>query len=1033
MKNEENGEGSLNIPGYYYDKKKNRYFLIDNELKKQLKKEEFTRLINDAKNKNRQTKIEEHKEFVKKKFHQIHGIKEMKKKKKNANTHKSNIKNNENENYMLLNKNYNILNNEGKNLHLINNELTFLKRSVSENQNIYNIIMRIRNYNFMENSILSLPPIFINCNCCEYIHVQNLCELQSNYNSTDQQNEIKSLYNQKASHFLNIKRDDNIDVLLNDFKCFNLSQKLMDGNKRKYKLQLEEFNNELFNVNKKYRKQSICSNKTELVRSNYSSNKKIFPHRFSLQHVKRENIISNGCHSIDEHLLIPKMYGRTYERLNSYNIENIKSKITANRYKANFYYFFNSNNNNGSNYVSLDENSSMNEMNNTNNVSGRQWFTFNNASNDMNYLEPGDYPNIEEENLTVRNLDAITNETRVSKTYKPSESFFYLFSNPQYEDIIFSTTKENNFSFSLGAVDLNKFVQKNKKSPMNDIIHENVYYNTDTKYLCSYSKEQSELLCISPQLLSHFNIFNSEYIAYSSYANTKNEKSLMCLLSIKSFFQCTPKIETYNFISEINYFKLFPSMEDNYYTHKDINYSSTCTNDGYSYHHNNKIDKIFICGSFPSFSFSAIKDSVPYCIWDSKKLKVRDLLSLNEDITAYVDNILNAKQPLTYLTHENNSHKKLILHSKKGKEKGKKEIENEHENERKSSYDYYENDTKKKYDNKNKYYSKDLNNNNNLIHLSKWEASKKRHENFAEKSNYVVHNRLNKSSPKKLSTLNINDKARNYNKHNISHNFHALNSPKYNYNDNKKKGICCESVRKSNNNIFLCCNTEYLYLCDLRCNFLNTISKLKHNEGFVNKIYSLSNNYQYILSKTNNHIGLYDMRCVPYKCNDELKNNLLVTYERFIDNDNLKKHLNDFYVIDNEQYIVSLDTYTNSVYIYDIMNSTHKIINLDGNCEYSKTNILHSYINLSKIPYIYSRDEHNDDYYNYYKKIMNETKATDSKHINHFNPLKSYPKKDLFIGLNVQSILPIFYVKQKYSKHNFISINEGGFICTINI
>ncbi|CRG98476.1 conserved Plasmodium protein, unknown function [Plasmodium relictum] len=1009
--NEENIKDPLDIPGYYFDKKKNRYFFIDNELKKQLKKEQFNKLINNQKKKNRENNLEP-KKNVKKKFHRIHGLKEMKKKKKNANSNKSNIKNNDNTNCVLLNKNNITSNNKEKNLQLITNEIKFLKRNISENRNIYNIIKRIRNYNFKEDSILSLPPIFINCNYCEYIKVEDLCNLSSN-NSLLCQRENKSLDSIKSPRFLNIKRSDSIDVSLNDFKCFNLSKKLIDENKRKSKLELDGINNESFD-NKKYHKQSMSSNKINENVKNYNITNN---RNYSQRHTQDfKSNIPFSYDDIEESLLIPKLYGRTYQKINSYNIENIKSKIVANRYKANFYYFYYNYNYN----ENLEENN-LTEVNNNNTIHGQNFATFNNISNNTIYQETD--MQFLSDNLSVGHLDVTTNEARVSKTYKPSESFFHLFSNPQYDDFIFSTTKENNFSFSLGAIDMNKFVQTNKKSPFSDIIHENVYYSTDTKYLCSYSKEQSEILCISPQILSHFNIFNGEYVAYSSYGNTKDEKSLLCLLSIKSFFQCNPKIAIYSFISEINYFKLFPSMDNTYSTYNDNYFSNNSTYDEYSYHHNNKIDKIFICGSFPCFSFSTIKDDVTYCIWDSKKLKVNDLLSMNEDITFYIENILNGKHSPSYSIFENNSQKKLRLYSRKSKEKIKKESKKTFIDE------FYENDTKKKREYKIKNSSKYLNN-DGYSNINKFETPKKSHDKPTRKLDYT-NNNLNKNNPRNSSSLNSNEKTRN--KYNLPYNYYSPNSQRYNYNDNKKKGICCENVKKANNNIFLCCNTEYLYLCDLRCNFLNTISKLKINEGHVNKIYSLSNNFQYILSKTNNHIGLYDMRYVNHRDNDETKNNLLVTYERFIDNNNLKKYLNDFYVIDNEQYIVSLDTYTNSVYIYDIMNTTNRIINLDGNADYSKNIQLHSYANLSKIPYIYSCSSYDDEYYNYYKKKIDETKATNSKYVTHFNPIKSYPKKDLFIGLNVQSILPLFYIKQKYNKHNFISINEGGFICTINI
>ncbi|CRG93375.1 conserved Plasmodium protein, unknown function [Plasmodium gallinaceum] len=1007
--NEENIEDPLDIPGYFFDKKKNRYFLIDNELKKQLKKEEFNKLINNAKKKNRESNVEP-KKYVKKKFHQIHGLKEMKKKKKNANNNKSNIKDNNNINCVFLNKTNIILNNKEKNFQFINNELNFLKRNISENRNIYNIIKRIRNYNFLEDSILSLPSIFINSNYCEYIKVEDLCELSTNNNILFQK-ENKSLDNTKSPCFLSIKRSDGIDVPLNDFKCFNLSKKLIDENKRKSKLELKDINNEPFENNKKYRKHNFSSNKFNENIKNYNIINKNDSDRY-IQDFKSN--ISFSCDNIEESLLIPKLYGRTYQKLNSYNTENIKSKIVANRYKANFYYFY-------YNYNEDLEGNNLREVNNNNTTREQNFTTFNNISNNTIYQETD--IQIPSDNLPIRHFDATTNEARISKTFKPSESFFHLFSNPQYDDFIFSTTKENNFSFSLGAIDMNKFVQTNKKSPINDIIHENVYYSTDTKYLCSYSKEQSEILCISPQILSHFNIFNGEYVAYSSYGNTKDEKSLLCLLSIKSFFQCNPKIAIYSFISEINYFKLFPSMDNNDPTYNDNYTSNNNTYDEYSYHHNNKIDKIFICGSFPCFSFSTIKDDVTYCIWDSKKLKVHDLLSMNEDITFYIENILSGKQYPLFSLYENNSQKKLRFYSKKSKEKVKKE------NEKTIIGEFYENDMKKKNEYKTKNSSKYLNN-DGYVNINKYEVPKINDAQSTRKLSYV-NNNLSKNNSRNYSSINSNEK--NTSKYNLSYNYYSPNSQRYNYNDNKKKGICCENVKKANNNIFLCCNTEYLYLCDLRCNFLNTISKLRLNEGYVNKIYSLNNNFQYILSKTNNHIGLYDMRYLNYKDNDETKSNLLVTYERFIDNNNLKKYLNDFYVIDNEQYIVSLDTYTNSVYIYDIMSTANRIINLDGNSDYSKNNQLHSYANLSRIPYIYSCNLYDDEYYNYYKKKIKETKATNRKYVNHFNPLKSYPKKDLFIGLNVQSILPLFYIKQKYNKHNFISINEGGFICTINI
>ncbi|CAD2098647.1 conserved Plasmodium protein, unknown function [Plasmodium vinckei lentum] len=1051
MKSEDNGSFA-NIPGYYYDKKKNRYFLIDNELKKKLKKEEFNNLINEAKKKNHKNKAEEN-EYIKK-FHKIHGIKEMKKKKKNINASKLNIKNNDNEKCTILDKNHNSSNNIEKNLQLINNEIIFLKKSISENQNIYNVIKSIRNCHFKEDSILSLPPVFININNCEYISVEDLCELQLDNQSFYQKKKDNNI---KTPNILSIKRSGSSPIFLNDFKCFNPNKKTLDENNKKDKPQIYQCpNNELHDGSKQNQNQNIAYNSKsdESFKNVYNNQTKNYSYINSLP-LKSESSIE--YHSIEKSLLVPKLYGRTYEKINSYNIENLKSKITANRYKANFYYFYNNNTNyssmNSINYndsynMILSENQNGEDINNNNNngndnngVSNIEWNPLPNTQDDMIYQESHNYF---ENNTEAGTTDEITNEARVSKSYKPSESFFHLFSNPLYEDIIFSTSKENNFSFSLGAIDLKKFLNKNNKSFMDNIIHENAYYNSETNHLCSYSKEQSELLCTSPQILSHFTIFNEEYVAYSSYTNTKDDKCLLFLLSIESFFQSAPKIETINFQTEINYFKLFPSMEtsystnENYYNNNDMNLSS---NTEYAYHYNNELDKIFICGSYPCFSFSTIKDSTPYCIWDSKKLKVHDLLLLNEGSTSYIDNILNSKRytnPI-HLTHGNTSQTVIKACSKKGKEKKKNETEKgkRHESNKPSNQSkkiqanhHCNNTAKRKNDNKRKNSTKDSRSEDYTdedINNNKYEFSKKGNNNSTEKNNC---NRLSKNNSPKSSLLHSSEKSKG--KHNTPYNPHSPNYVKCNYNDNKKKGICCENIKKTNNNIFLLCNTEYLYLCDLRCNVLNTISKLKPNEGYVNKLYSLNNNYQYILSKTNNHIGLYDMRYIPYKCNDELKSNLVVSYDRFINNDNLKKHLNDFYVIDNEQFIVSLDTYTNAVHIYDIMNTANKIINLDGH-EHSKNNTLHSYINLSRIPYIYASPENEDYYYNYYKKKASETKATDSKHTNHLNPLKSYPKKDLFIGLNVQSILPLFYVKQKYCKYNFISINEGGFICTINI
>ncbi|ETW49969.1 hypothetical protein PFMALIP_02002 [Plasmodium falciparum MaliPS096_E11] len=1073
----------LDIPGYYYDKKKNRYFLINNELKKELKKEEFNKSVNNAKKKNRDTNNAETKKWGKKKFHQIHGIKEMKKKKKNANNNKlnNNIKNyNEEDGINTIytkKKSYNIINSKETKLELINNELNFLKKNICENQNIFNLIKRIKNYNFKEDSILSLPPIFINSNSCEYIQVEDLCEYSSNKNSfCHKENDCLDIL--KSPRSFNNKRTDNIDVSLNDYNYFNSSQKLIDKYKRKNKNEFDNFNkNESFDTYRKYRKNSIFSNQTDeynVSNYNYTNKKYYCDNKYNLTYCKNGNNMFSCINPdyIEENLLIPKLYGRTYEKLNSCNIKNIKSKIRVNRYKANFYYFYNNTydafaleanntsremnmNNNNDNDANNDSNDNNNNNNNNNsniynnniynnniynnniynNNSGRHFISFNNISSDTIYQEM-EVQSLEDSHMPIGHLDAVTNETRISKTHKPSESFFHLFSNPQYDDIVFSTTKENNFSFSLGAIDMNNFVQKNKKSSIYDVIHENVYYSTDTKYLCSYSKEKSELLCISPQILSHFNIFNGEYVAYSSYPNTKDEKSLLCLLSIKSFFQCNPKIEIYSFPGEVNYFKLFPSIQSDNYNNN--NYSLHPTSDDYSFYHNNEIDKIFICGSYPCFSFSTLKNNVTYCIWDSKKLKVQDLLSMNEDLTSYIENIINGKQFNVYQQFENNSQKKLRLFSSKKRKKkiSKEQNKNQHET---FTDELYENNTKMNNDNKIKFCKKESYNESDL-YKGNSEHFKNVHGTFNNKKTHDYsyrhfdnnNNNNNNYNPKK-SPNSANSIEKIKNKCYFSYNHSSQSSLKYNYNDNKKKGICCENIKKSDNNIFLCCNTEYLYLCDLRCNLLNTISKLKPNEGYVNKIYSLNNNVQYVSSKTNNHIGLYDMRYINYKHNDETKSNLIVSYERFIDNDNLKKHLNDFYVIDNEQYIVSLDTYTSSVYIYDIMGTTTKIINLDGNSEYSKNNVLHCYTNLSKIPYIYSCRKYDDYYYNYYKQKIYETKATDSKYVNHFNPMKSYPKKDLFIGLNVQSILPLFYIKQKYNKHNFISINEGGFICTINI
>ncbi|GAW78982.1 hypothetical protein, conserved [Plasmodium gonderi] len=1120
--NSQNSQEAFSIPGYFYDKKKNRYFLIDNELKKQLKEEEFKKQVNDAKRKNRKTNIEE-KESTKKKFHRIHGIKEMKKKKKNASAHKLNIKNKEQECKYSVHNSHDIFNKE-KNLELIKNELNSLKKSIPENQNIYNILKNIRNFSFRENSILSLPPIFINRCSYEYIFVQDLCERQPDNTSSFCQHgddkgvsclhhlniqkglnilsifhASKSLNNQndnvngegvnsvrsgrnisREDPSLNPKRNDSMELSAADIKFFNVCQKLMSENMINELKPLDIGKNESFNSYRSFRKQSTCSNKTEeQTKFCNNRNKKNYFSK-ELEHVKTGNNMNTGCDELGRGLLFPKLFGQTYEKLNSCNIQSVKSKIIMNRYKANFYYFYsvpsrivasihrnnneirtsnrqnnisdNSITDNNFNYIYNHHNTNRDEHSNTNVAIDENYVMrrhrdsiHNNTSYSRIFQERSERRF--EEHVSLENLDAIRHETPILKTYKPVESFFHLFTNPFYEDFIFSTTKENNCSFSLGAIDMMKFIQKDKRSPLDDIVHENMYYNTETKYFCTYSKENSELLCVSPQILSHFSIFNSEYIAYSSYPNMKDEKSLLCMFNIVSFFEPNPKIVTYNFKNEINYFRLFPSMQDNYYYHHNGNTwgtDSDTMNDGYSFHHNNKIDKIFICGSNPCFSFNAIKDDgVPYCIWDSKKLKVHDLLSMNEDITSFVHNILiGCQHPFTNLNDDYISQKRKQFQSKRWKEKLKSEIENnknEHENpytkERKAfiDYDSQSNTHKKNNHNKRKHPCKDPNDNvDNVHHFCKHETSKKKHNSFIDKSKHHLNNRSNKfNHPQHTPTVqNTSEKMRN--KHNnASHNYYPSNSGKYN--DNKKKGICCENVRKSNNNVFLCCNTEHLYLCDIRCNFLNTISKLKPNEGYVNKIYALNNSYQYILSKTNNHIGLYDMRYVSYKYKDDKTSTLVTSYERFVDNNNLKKHLNDFYIIDNEQFIVSLDTYTNSVYIYDIMNVNNKIINLDGNSDYSIYANIHAYNNLSRIPYIYSCNQYDDEYHNYYKKKSCETKATDTKHTNHFNPLRSYPQEDLFIGLNVQSILPLFFVKQKYSKHNFISINEGGFICTINV
>ncbi|KJP85363.1 hypothetical protein AK88_04990 [Plasmodium fragile] len=1148
--NEESPQKPLSIPGYYYEKKKNRYYLIDNELKKKLKEEEFEKQVNNAKRKNRQTNVEEKDLFIKK-FHRKHGIKEMKKKKKHSNAQKSNVKHNDNQGHMSLDNNACATFSKEKNLELINNELNSLKKCISKNQNIFNILKSIRNFHFRENSILSLPPIFINIASYQYIHVEDLCDLHSNNVSSfcrpgggamtvrssvahpNVQNgldavstvqSISSLNNQiedangesdqndtggdtdeedgtryvrgvndprTTALFSNPKRNDTMEHTVTDIRFFNVCQKLIDENMIKGKPYLDISKNEPFYSYPNFRKQSAyTANSPEEQTRNCASRKKKNYSSKKIQQIKNENHMSPGCDGTGGNggggLLIPKLFGRTYEKVNARSIQNFKSNIIINRYRANFYYFYHIPN---QTYANRCRNNSASPLRN-----GSSTFNASNSiSNNFNYSYSHVHRNRDEyddinaivdidhdvvsrplssstqnnttlyngifqersgrrlhEIMPVRHLDVSTNESRILRTYKPAESFFHLFSNPLYEDFIFSTTKENNCSFSLGAIDIKNFIQKDNKSPLEDIVHENVYYNTDTKYFCTYSKENTELLCVSPQILSHFSIFNSEYIAYSSYPNMKDEKSLLCMFNICSFFQRDPKIVTYSFASEINYFKLFPSMQDGCYAHDNGNTwdsASHTMNENYAYHPDNKIDKIFICGSNPCFSFNAIKnDGVPYCIWDSKKLKVHDLLSMNEDLSCYVHNILSGNQnPFNNLIGNYGSLKKeRSVHAKRAKEKRKGEMgndENGHEkanlNERRSSVDYhYQNDPQKKGYNKRKHPSKDPNEENDDLHVSKHETTKKRHDHFVDKSKHNLNNRSNKNNHGQYTSAphNLNEKMRN--KHSSSHapaTHNCYPSSAAKYNDNKKKGICCESVNKSNNNIFLCCNTEHIYLCDLRCNFLNTISKLKPNEGYVNKMYSLSNSFQYILSKTNNHIGLYDMRYAPCKHNKETKSSLVTSYDRFIDNSNLRKHLNDFYVIDNEQFLVSLDTYTNSVHIYDIMNTKNRIINLDGNSDYSIYSNIHAYNNLSRIPYIYSSHKYDDAYYHYYKKKNSETKATEIKHMNHLSPIKTYPQKDLFIGLNVQSILPLFYVKQKYTKHNFISINEGGFICTINV
>ncbi|ANQ05743.1 Uncharacterized protein PCOAH_00001760 [Plasmodium coatneyi] len=1093
----------LSIPGYHYDKKKNRYYLIDNELKKKLKEEEFDRQVNNAKRKNRQTNVEE-KDMVIKEFHRIHGIKEMKKKKKHSNAHKSNVKHNDNRGHISLDNNACTTFSKEKNLELINNELNSLKKCISKNQNIFNILKSIRNFHFRENSILSLPPIFINFASYQYIHVEDLCDLHSD-NASSLNNQIEDVNGQsdendrsdtdeedgtryvhgvndpRTAPFTNPKRNDSMEHTITDIRFFNVYQKLIDENMIKGKTYLDISKNEPFYPYPNFRKQSAYTNSPEeKTRSCDSRKKKNYASKKTLQ-IKNESPMSPRCDSTGSGgLLIPKLFGQTYEKVNARSIQNFKSNIIINRYRANFYYFYHipsgsyannrRRNNSGSPFRNVS--STFNANNNTSNNfnysyshvhRNRDEYDDINGTVDIDHdvlSQPRSstqnhalYNEIFEERsgrriheiMPVLHLDVNTNETRILRTCKPAESFFHLFSNPLYEDFIFSTTKENNCSFSLGAIDIRNFIQKDNKSPLEDMTHENVYYNTDTKYFCTYSKENTELLCVSPQILSHFSIFNSEYIAYSSYPTMKDEKSLLCMLNICSFFQRDPKIVTYSFSSEINYFKLFPSVQDCCCAIDSGNTWDTAShtmNDGYAYHPDNKIDKIFICGSNPCFSFNAIKnDGVPYCIWDSKKLKVHDLLSMNEDLSYYVHNILSGSQHpfINLIGNYGPLKKERSFHAKKAKEKRKSEMGNDEDghkkanlNERKSPMDYhYQNNAQKKGYNKRKHPSKDPNEENNDLHVSKHETTKKRHDHFADKSKHHLNNRSNKNNHGQYASapLNSNEKMRNKHSSATPHNCYPSNAAKYN--DNKKKGICCESVNKSNNNIFLCCNTEHIYLCDLRCNFLNTISKLKPNEGYVNKMYSLSNSFQYILSKTNNHIGLYDMRYAPCKHN-ETKGSLVTAYDRFIDNSNLRKHLNDFYVIDNEQFLVSLDTYTNSVHIYDIMNTKDRIINLDGNSDYSIYSNIHAYNNLSRIPYIYSSHKYDDAYYHYYKKKNSETKATEIKHMNHFSPIKAYPQKDLFIGLNVQSILPLFYVKQKYTKNNFISINEVNHFTKIN-
>ncbi|CAG9485035.1 unnamed protein product [Plasmodium vivax] len=1141
----------LSIPGYHYDKKKNRYYLIDNELKKKLKEEEFERQISNAKRKNRQTNVEE-KDLVIKKFHRIHGIKEMKKKKKHSNAHKSNVKHNDNQGYMSLDNDACATFSKEKNLELINNELNSLKKCISKNHNIINILKSIRNFHFRENSILSLPPIFINVASYQYIHVEDLCDLHSDKASsfchpgrggmtvrsvhhpnvqngleavstvhsissfnnqiedangegdengtsntsntgdtsdtsdTNEENKmryVQEVYNARTSPFQNPKRNDTIELTAADIRFFNVCQKLISENMIKGRPYLDISRNEPVFAYPNFRKDSACTNSPEEQTRSCSSRKKKNYSSKKMRQIKNENHMSPGGDGTGSSaLLIPKLFGRTHEKVNARSIQNFKSNIIINRYRANFYYFYHIPSRTYANRRRNNSRSPLRIGSGTFNASNS-----NSTSNNFNYSYSHVHRNREEydeinatvhvdhevlsrplssiqnsvlhngtfqersgrrfhEFMPVRHLDVNANETRVLRTYKPAESFFHLFSNPLYEDFIFSTTKENNCSFSLGAIDMRNFIQKDNKSPLGDMIHENVYYNTDTKYFCTYSKENTELLCVSPQILSHFSIFNSEYIAYSSYPNMRDEKSLLCMFNICSFFQRDPKIVTYSFASEINYFKLFPSKQDDFYAHDGGNTWDTAShtmNEGYAYHPDNKIDKIFICGSNPCFSFNAIKnDGVPYCIWDSKKLKVHDLLCVSDDLPCYVHNVLSGSQhPFSNLIGDYGSLKKeRSFHAKRAKEKRKDEMGNDedgHENanlnERRSSVDYhYQNDAHKKCYNKRKHPSKDPSEENDDLHVSKHETARNRHDHFADKSKHHL-NRSSKNNHGQYASAanNSNEKMRNKHSGATPHNYYVSNAAKYN--DNKKKGICCESVNKSNNNIFLCCNTEHVYLCDLRCNFLNTISKLRPNEGYVNKMHSLSNSFQYILSKTNNHIGLYDMRYGPCKHNDETKSSLVTSYDRFIDNGNLKKHLNDFYVIDNEQFLVSLDTYTNSVHIYDIMNTKNRVINLDGNSDYSIYANIHAYNNLSRIPYIYSSHKYDDAYYHYYKKKNCETKATEIKHMTHFCPMKTYPQKDLFIGLNVQSILPLFYVKQKYTKHNFISINEGGFICTINV